>query len=386
MPSADKNLKLVLFVLCAITFMLGFELGGFQLALMRATDEFGIGGAVIGLPVAAQFVSIGVMPLIFGPISDRVGKKKIMLIFMAIYAAGSLLTWSSASSVQFLISIFILGTGYGVVDCVSVAISSDAFSGNEEKYINFIQSFFCAGAIVSPIVLQNLMDHFAASWRVIFLICAVAMLAAVPVVLLTKIVSAPKIPDVQRVEGQRHLPLPLLFGFLISIFIYVGIETSIASFADTVFTLQLGAQAYGAYAIALFWAAMGIGRFIFGRMKEIPGSATAVCLFCLTAVIIAIAFCRQDILALILFAASGFACSCVWPGIVNATIALDRESSGRLMGYLNLGSGMGGSIFPLVVGAVMNNIGMSVSFIILAVFAVLAGTFLWRNSGRRARR
>ena len=380
MPSADKNLKLVLFALCAVTFMLGFELGGFQLALMRATNELGIGGAAIGLPVAAQFVSVGVMPLIFGPISDRAGKKKILLIFMAVFAAGSILTWSSGSSAGFLFSVFILGTGYGVADCVSVAISSDVFSGHEEKYINFIQSFFCAGAIVSPIILQNLMDHFAASWRVIFLICAIAVLAVIPAVLLSKIVSAPKVSSVPRVEAPKRLPLPLLLGFLISIFIYVGIESCIASFADTVFAVHLGAQAYGAYAIALFWAAMGVGRFIFGRMKEIPGGATAVCLFCLTAVIAAIAFCGYDILALALFAASGFACSCVWPGIVNAAIALDREASGKIMGYLNLGGGMGGSIFPLAIGAIMNTIGVSVAFLILAAFSVFAGIYLWKKS------
>jgi fucose permease len=172
---------------------------------------------------------------------------------------------------------------------------------------------------------------------------------------------------------------------VICIFIYVGIESGLAFYADTVFTVGLGVPAFGAFAISLYWAAMGGGRFYFGRIKKLPDNLPAKFLFLLTPVVIAIALCGQEIIMLALFLASGFACSCIWPGIVNAAIALDREVSGKIMSYLVLGGGLGGALLPLVMGMIIDSAGIPAAFLILAGLSVITGIYMWQNTVKSKR-
>jgi len=378
MHSVPEKSKLLILSYCAILCIVGFQLGGFQLVLLSAIDELGISRAMIGLPITAQFISLCTMPLIFGPISDRFGKKLIIVIFIFIFVIGCLFVWQSGTVIIFLAGAFIIGTGASVCDCSVNASILDVFTGEEEKYMNFALSFFSIGAVISPLLMQALMDNFSASWRLTFLISAAAMAAVLPVIMLVRTTTGPvsKHPrKKQKIENPR-----LFLGFTICVFLYVSIEACLAFFADTIFTIELNFPAFGAWAISLFWGAMGAGRLFLGRLKNIPRHAIVVSLFCLALIIGGIILNRNEIVMLVLFAVAGFACSCIWPGIVNAAVALNRTDSGALMSYLNLSGGIGGSAIPLAVGVIMDAANFSVSFLVLIVFSVIAGVYMLKKS------
>ena len=359
-------------------FVLGFLFGGFQLALLSAINEFQISEAMLGLPVASLFVAYSIMPLIFGSVSDRTGKKPIFLIFMIVFIAGCISVWFSGSTLQFLIGIFIIGTGSSVTECSLNASVSDVFKGEEEKYLNYTAGFGSAGAVAAPIILQALMDNLFVSWRFVFLICAVTMVVCVPALLLVRTSPA---PHVRQLKQKYILDKPrLFFGFAVCLFIYVSVETCLSFFADAVFTLELNSPSLGALAISFYWGSMGIGRIVFGRLKKIPKNATEISFFCLAIVIIAIAFVRHDIIMLVLFLLSGFASSCIWPGVMNAAFSLNRNASGALISYLNLGVGIGGAVVPLAIGAIMDKVNMTVSFLLLTVISAIAGIYMLKNS------
>ena len=377
MDIKNQHPKLLLPTFCAIIVILGFQVGGLQLVLLRAVQELNLGGAMMGLPLTAQFISLSVTPLVFGPISDKIGKKKIIAAFMLVFSVGSFLTGLYGSVVLFLVGLFITGAGYSVCECSVTAAISDIFEKSREKYINLCQSFFCVGAALSPLVLQWLMRTFSLPWRVSFFICAIAMIITLPVFLLSYPKNLPKMEE-QTSEQTGNSKRLLLLGFILCMLLYVGVEGSIAAFADSLFTLELGMPVFGAYAIALFWVCMGIGRSIFGRMKKIPQYATSISLICMAVILFGIAFGRQEMLLLILFAASGLACSCVWPGITNAAVARNPGASGAVMSYLNLGAGVGGAVFPLIMSTGMEFTSLFTSFAILATFSLVAGIFMWR--------
>jgi MFS family permease len=376
--------KLVLFSCCAITAILGVEFSGFQLALLRSVNELGFDSGMMGLPVTAQFIALCIMPLIFGPLSDRIGKKIIITIFMIIFILGCIITWLSESVFDYLIGVCVIGAGYAVCECSTTAVISDVFPENEERYINLIGSFYCIGAVSGPLVLQWLMNSFSASWRMIFLISAIAMAALLPVLLLSHI--TPRIKTEHKNdqnEKKRKLGHPvLLFGFILCMFFYIGIESCLGFFADTVLSVELSSPALGAYAISFFWGAMGIGRFFFGRMKNIPRNATAYSLFVVAAITVIITLVKHEYVMLAIFALAGLACSCVWPGIINAAFALNRGATGTLMSLVYLGAGLGGVVFPLMNGIIMNAASMSVSFLILAILPIIAGFYMWKNAGK----
>jgi FHS family glucose/mannose:H+ symporter-like MFS transporter len=367
--------------------VLGIEFAGFQLALLSAVIEFEFDKAMIGLPVAAQFFSASFMPLVFGPISDRIGKMKIIASFMIVFSFGCFLAGVSGSPILFLIGVFIIGIGFSVCECSIAAAVSDIFFETREKYFNFIQSFFCIGAVLSPLALQALMDTYSASWRVIFIICALGMIAVLPVLLLSRINPVSKSGHIEHAEHLDHIPEEnkqsnplLIFGFVLCVFIYVGVEGCLSFFADTVLTLGLNAPDFGAFAISIFWATMGIGRFVFGRIKKIPRKSTPISLLCMAVIIACFVFVEQGYTILVMFGLAGFACSGVWPGIVNAAVAVNRNASGTTLSYLNLGAGLGGTFLPLFIGALLTGSGLNVSFLVMSVFPVLAGIFMLKNS------
>ena len=381
LPAPDKT-KLLVFSYCAIIFTLGIQLGGFQLALLSAVTELRIDPAMIGLPITAQFLAFSVTPLIFGPVSDRIGKRIIIFVFMIVFIVGCLFVWTSVSAVQLLIGSFIIGAGASVNESSVSASVSDVFIGKQEKYLNFIHGFFCVGAVISPLILQALMDNLSASWRVNFLISAIVMAAIIPAILLARTPSARKASAPAEKQSRQKIKLnqPRLFiGFVICVFIYVSVESSIAFFADTVFTIELNSPAFGALAISLFWGSMGAGRLFFGRLRKIPKYTIVVCLFSLALIVFVMILTRHETVMLTLFALAGFACSCIWPGMLNAAASLNRDSSGAVFSYLNLGGSIGGAVVPLAVGIIMAAANMTASFLFLIALTLIAGVYILKK-------
>ena len=375
-----RNTKLLLPAFSIIMVVLGTQFAGLQLALLRAVTEFQFDASMIGLPATFQFLAICFVPLIFGPISDRVGKKKVIVAFMIVFATGCLITGTCTSAAMFLAGIFIIGSGFSVCECLVTAAITDSFPENGEKYTNYCLSFFSIGAVLSPLFLQALMDNFSASWRVIFIICTFAMAAVIPLILLAPI-KPPSILKNTPVTKKTEKSF-LLFAFILSVFFYMSIEACFPFFADTIMTHELNSPSLGAYAISLFWAMLGIGRFYFGIVKQIPKNITGVFFLCMTAISICMIFVRFEYVMLVMFALGGFACSCVWPGIINAAISLNRNASGATITYLYVVSGIGGALFPFIIGMLLNNYGLASSFSVLAVFPLIAGIIMLKYSKR----
>ena len=76
---------------CALMFFVGFEMGGFQFALRGISAEFSIDSIGSGLLVAAQYASVILMPLLFGNLADRIGKRIVILSFSVVLLLGCLL-------------------------------------------------------------------------------------------------------------------------------------------------------------------------------------------------------------------------------------------------------------------------------------------------------
>ena len=382
-----KRKNLLLCAFCAITFILGFEAGGLQLALLRTATEFNLDGAMLGLPITVKFAALCATPLIFGPIADRIGKKIVIAIFMVVFSVGSLLIGTSGGVAVFLFGLLILGAGSSVCECMVTAATVDIFGEDGERRINLSQSFFCLGAAVSPIILYRLMENFSASWRISYLICVAAMTALLPLLLYTfpgsktpsKTTQPQEIRDNREIRSKNNKPT-MIRGFIICMFVYVGIETGVSAYADAMFTLQLSAPQFGAYAIAAYWMSMAIGRFLFGQMKKIPKFATPISLLCIAGILFSTLFFRHEFAMLMLFAAAGLACSCVWPGIAGAAVLKNPDASGKVMSYLNLGAGLGGAIVPLIMGIVMDVSNIFFSFALLAALSTAAGIYIWKKA------
>ena len=164
----------VLAPLCTVLFFYGFYLGGVQLVISEVSREYGQNAAGMGGLVAAQHIAAVVLPVVLGALADRIGKKPVLCIFAAVFAAGCFLAGLSKNLGVYVIGAVCVGAGYSVCESVSSAVLSELDAEKGARYINLSQALLSLGAVISPFLVQWLQKSRHASWRLPFLICAAA--------------------------------------------------------------------------------------------------------------------------------------------------------------------------------------------------------------------
>ena len=132
--------------------------------------------AVAGL-VTAYFLGLAAGQLVYGPVSDRYGRRVTLFIGYGVYALGALAAAISPTLSLLFVSRFIWGVGAAGPRVVTLAVIRDRFEGER---MSQVMSFVMAVFILVPIMAPSLGSAVIAvvSWRWLFGVCvalAVAM-------------------------------------------------------------------------------------------------------------------------------------------------------------------------------------------------------------------
>ena len=172
-----------LYVLCGyiLLFALGFITGGNQLILLDVANEFGLDNTGIGILAAMQYAAMIPATLLFGGLTDRMSKKKVLCIFGTIVAVGTAIGCLAGGAVVVAVSIFIFGIGFALVNGTTAAALMETAPDKSNTFTNMSQIFLSIGSVISPIILGRLMDN-GMNWRLHFVIGALLFaVALVPV-------------------------------------------------------------------------------------------------------------------------------------------------------------------------------------------------------------
>lgn len=158
-------------------------------ALPQMADGFETSHAMVNLTLGAFMVAFAVGMLFWGPLSERMGRKPILFITLAIYIVFSLLC-AAAFNVESLIGFRVMqGLAGGGVTVIGTAIVKDLFDGRErEKVMATVMSLVIIAPMVAPVFGAFLLK--IASWRMVFVVLALfACLAGVLVSLYSETVT-----------------------------------------------------------------------------------------------------------------------------------------------------------------------------------------------------
>ncbi|MEI5676676.1 MULTISPECIES: multidrug effflux MFS transporter [unclassified Mesorhizobium] len=141
-------------------------------AFPRIGTDLGVSSQELGLTLSSFFVAFAFGQLLVGPLSDRFGRKWLVLGGLAVFAAGSVLC-AFADSLSFLVlGRVIQALGACAASVLSRAIARDLFDG--EALARALALTMIAGAAApgfSPLLGSALDGLFG--WRITFLIVAV---------------------------------------------------------------------------------------------------------------------------------------------------------------------------------------------------------------------
>lgn len=122
----------------------------------------------IQLIIAILFLGFGIGQLIFGPMSDILGRKPPIYFGIAIFIAGSVLSGLAPDFKIFLLGRFLQGLGGAAPRIVSLALVRDEYSGNAMAQImSLVSTIFILVPAIAPTLGQTILIF--SSWRFIFI-------------------------------------------------------------------------------------------------------------------------------------------------------------------------------------------------------------------------
>ncbi len=135
-------------------------------------DALNTDQSMVNLTLSSYFVTYAVGLLFWGPLSEKLGRKPILMVGISIYIAASILC-SLSNSIEFLIGSRIAQAfGGSAITVISTAIVKDIYQGRErEKIMATVMSLVIIAPMVAPIFGAFLLK--VASWRMMFVSLAV---------------------------------------------------------------------------------------------------------------------------------------------------------------------------------------------------------------------
>src|SRR6185369_822414 len=145
-------------------------------------------------------VGFGLGQFVMGPLSDRFGRRPILLGGMTVYCIASLFAIAAPSFETLLLARALQGLGTSATRVIAVSIVRDCYAGRRmASVMSLAMMVFIAVPVVAPSFGQAVM--LASQWRGIFII-----LAAYGV--LAMLWSAFRLPETLPLAERRSIAIP----------------------------------------------------------------------------------------------------------------------------------------------------------------------------------
>ncbi len=167
-----KREKIILLVLGTLIALGPFSIDMYLPSFESIAEEFTTTKAQVGFSLTSYFIGIAFGQLAYGPIMDKFGRKKPLLIGLILYVVSALSCFYSPNLYWLIISRFFLAIGSSAGMVASKAVVRDIFPPSEvARAISFLMLIMGGAPIIAPTIGGMVITHF--SWHTIFLILAV---------------------------------------------------------------------------------------------------------------------------------------------------------------------------------------------------------------------
>lgn len=355
MSSSFAKNAIVLGLLSAIG---PFAIDMYLPALPAIASDLQASTAATQMTLMAFFVAFGVCQIVYGPVSDMVGRKPPLYFGIVVFALGSIGCGLAPSIAWLIFFRFVQGLGAAAVMVIPRAMIRDLHTGvDATRLMSLVMLVFSVSPILAPLVGSGLIVPFG--WRSVF---AAVTAASILSFLLVAFVLPETRPPEERVEvsvrsvldgfgelfrDYRFLGLTFIGGFGMasffaflasSSFIYMGHFGLTPTQYGLTFSVNaigfIGASQFSAYLASRF----GITRVV---------SVAVTCFTVATLALFAVTAAGVDsliVLVVMLFIANA------WLGLViPSTMVLSLEDHGPIAG---MASALGGTL-QMITGAVM---------------------------------
>jgi len=345
--------------------------------------------------ITSIFAGMTIGQLIAGPLSDAIGRKRILFSGVAIYLAGSVLCYLATGFEVFLLGRFIQGLGVSGPYIAAISVVRDKFSGPDmAKVMSVIMMVFMVAPAVAPSIGQAIIT--LAGWHAIFLVYIVyALVASLWIALRLDETLAPENRTPMKLKAFEHGFLEVVsnrttMSYLLCTGLCFGGLIAYLGSSQQIFMHQFGLSgATFSLCFAGLAAVMSIASFVnsrivahFGMRKVTMTAMTVITLISLLFLLVQISGVQASLWMFMAYAMVLFFAFGVMFGNLNA---IAMEPMGHVAGMASAIIGAVSSILSLVlatfIGQLYNNtlIPLTTGFFVLFALSVLVtyGEMKW---------
>jgi DHA1 family bicyclomycin/chloramphenicol resistance-like MFS transporter len=369
-------------------------------ALAATSATLGVSPSEVGLTMSAFMLSLAVAPLIYGPISDRLGRKPVVVFGVALFVVVSLACALVQSLSELLICRFVQGVG-AASTAMTLAIIRDLFNETSARAkIANVVVVINVVTVIAPTAGAALLT--IGTWRAIYAIQAGIGLLLLLAVLIGLAESA-KIDPTNRLAPAvvirsyvRLLTHPLSFAYIL-----VGAASGATVFAyvtgSSLFFIGvkgLRPDQYGLIFSACSAAVMSgalldgcLGRRGISAARVLAIGLTLSAAAAATLLAMTLAGWTQPALIAALLMAVALAFGMTMPGIMNATMQPLPEIAGAvgaLAGSLQMTAGAASSGLVAMLFDGRSALSMAAVMTACSLLALIAYCLLARPAERRS--
>ena len=141
-------------------------------SLPLMAEYFDAAAVVVNMTMVAFFISMAIGMLVIGPLSDRNGRKRVLIVSLLLYMLASLCCAVTTSVYLLILMRIVQGIGGGGMISLSIAIIKDCFEGpTRATALAVVQSMSVIAPIAAPVIGALIIQ--VSTWRTVFIVLAV---------------------------------------------------------------------------------------------------------------------------------------------------------------------------------------------------------------------
>lgn len=380
--------QLVKWMTCLMFFVFAMTTDAVGVIIPKVVAQF-----QLSLTQAAAFhyvpmLFIGLSGLFLGQFADKLGRKKVILAGLALYALACVAFALGRDFVFYLTLLGLCGLSIGLFKTGALALIGDISRNNDEhtRLMNRVEGFFGLGAIVGPALVALLVAQ-QLDWTYLYLlagsICALLLLMAARLQYPQyQAQQHHSLLDSLRLVQDRHA-----LGFSLAIALYVASEVAIFVWLPTLLASYQGQWGWvAANAITLFFVLRTVGRFLAEWLLTLCGWTLLLAWFS-SAIFgcFAISMWGGVDYALWLMPVAGLFMSMMYPTLNSKGIScFARQHHGAAAGLILAFTALAAAVGPLLMGMVGDYFGdVRYGFYLASGFAFMLMLGLWWNHQRQ---
>ncbi|MFL0354543.1 multidrug effflux MFS transporter [Xanthomarina sp. GH4-25] len=349
------------------------------------------------LLITMIFLGLGVGQLLFGPLSDSLGRKPMVYFGFIVFAIASIICVLSPTLEWMVFGRILQGIGLAAPRTIAIAIIRDLFKGDYmARIMSFITTFFILVPVVAPLMGKYILDHY--NWKGIFY---VQLIIALLVCIWFWQRQVETLKPEHKIKINKHLFIDgfkellkhkITLGFTVISGFITGAFIVYLSASQVIFEIQYGLVDEFPYIFAGLAIGVGLATFLNGSIVMRLGmwrlAFIAIITFSLNALVYALLFWNTEnpsLTILIVFMAIQF----FTIGFIFGNIrAIAMEPIGHIAG---IGAAITGFVSTIMAVPIANYIGSFIHttalplFVGFSVFGVLSVIIFLRMQVLHAR-